>query len=136
MARRKQFSAEEKRAYQAGLRREWAEAKEAAAGNGEVEKIYQHLAKMGVTRLSAVNIQLVLMQAGAAGFDGMPYVDFKTYQEWKRNGFQVERGQSSKVHTITWIGVGGKEEDEDESPSYMFPRLTNLFHSSQVKEIV
>lgn len=136
MARkRKQYTPEEKRAYYAKLHQEWREAKAAAQGNGEVEAIFKHLQKMNIPYLSLVNIQLVLMQAQALGFEGMPYVDFKTYEHWQKSGFQVRRGETSQVHTITWIGQDANEDDED-SESYRFPKLTSLFHSSQVDPII
>lgn len=135
MARkRKQYTPEEKRAYYQSLHQEWREAKEAAQGNGETEAIFKHLQKMKIDRLSLVNIQLVLMQAQALGLEGMPYIDFKTYKEWQRSGFQVRYGETAKVHTITWIG---QDEDEDEEKEgYRFPKLTSLFHSSQVDPII
>ncbi len=131
------YTAEQKREYFAQLRKEWQSAKAASQGNGEIEAIYKHLQKMGIRNLSPVNIQLVYMQAEAVGFEGMPYVDFKTYQEWRKTGYQVRKGEKSQVHTITWVGPGRNGDDgESDKPAYLFPKLTNLFHSSQVDPII
>ena len=134
MARRKQFTAEQKREHFTKIRQEWQAAKEAAQGNGEIETIFKHLKSLGIAQLSPVNIQLVLMQAEPLELDGLPYVDFKPYKHWQKSGFQVRQGEKSQVHTITWIG---KDQDEDsEEEAYRFPKLTSLFHSSQVDPII
>lgn len=133
--KRKQYTPEEKRAYFTKLHQEWREAKEAARGNGEVEAIFKHLQKMNLPHLSLVNIQLVLTQAQALNLEGIPYVDFKTYEHWQKSGYQVRRGEKSQIHTITWLGKDSDEDDED-SESYRFPKLTSLFHSSQVDPII
>lgn len=132
---RKQFTAEQKKAHFDKIRQEWKEAKAAAEGNGKIEAILKHLKSLGITQLSPVNIQLVLMQAEPLGLEGLPYVDFKPYKHWQKSGYQVRQGEKSQIHTITWIGKD-KDKDEDEEETYRFPKLTSLFHSNQVDPII
>lgn len=73
------------------------------------------------------------------GLEGLPYVDFKTYDYWRKAGFQVRRGEKSPVFSITWINGKAKrkaaDEDEDKPDDRRFPKVTRLFHSSQVDSI-
>ncbi len=130
----KEFTPEQKREYYAGLRTKWAEAK-ALAATDEIGAMYIQLAEMGIGDISLYNVSLILMQAQALGLEGIPYVDFKTYNSWKGSGFQVKRGETSPVFSLTWIGA--KDEDGEEvSDGQRWPKLTHLFHSSQVEAIV
>jgi len=79
----------------------------------------------------------------AHNFDGIPYLDMKTYQGWKSSGFQVKRGEKSVVSGITWVGVGTRSEDPKEAEraeaggdkGFVFPKEYHLFHRSQVEAI-
>lgn len=138
--KKKEYTQEEKQAYFAGLRAEWKKAKQLAAEGNEASAIYSQLAKMGLRDISLANCQLVFMQAQAAGFpaDSLPYVDFKTYQDWRKAGFQVRGGETSKVYSITWVGNEPKEGESDEAAKQRkcWPKVTYLFHISQCDEII
>ena len=137
MGKRRQYSQEEKEAYFAQLRAQWAAAKLMAEGNEEIDQLYRHIIRQGVESASHANIVLVLQQAQAAGLDGLPYLDFKDYRGWRSSGFQVRRGETSQVHAITWIGSRDKQEegeadDTQKQAKRRWPKLVHLFHRSQV----
>ena len=130
---KKQFTPEQKREHFNHLRRQWQQAKSLAASD-EIGAIYSQLKDMGITGdISIYNISLILMQAQLLGLEGLPYLDFKTYEGWKKSGFQVKRGEKSPVYSITWVGHKGDEEGEDSKVRW--PKLTHLFHSSQVEAL-
>lgn len=141
MKKRNGYTQEEKRAYYANLRQEWATAKLAAEGNERIEKLRLHLLKMGVETPCLTNIALVLTQAEALGLDGLPYLDFKTYKAWQQAGFHVRKGEQSQVYTITWVGVSKTQQNADDGQDEVvegkrWPKVTALFHTSQVEEAV
>ena len=129
--KRNEFTPEQKREYYASLRQKWTEAK-ALAATDEIGAVYTQLAEMGLSDVSRYNVSLILMQAQALGLAGLPYVDFKTYDGWKGSGFQVKRGEKSPVFSLTWIGQKG-EDGEEQVDGMRWPKLTHLFHTSQVE---
>ena len=131
--KRKDFTPEQKREYYSSLRSKWAEAK-ALAATDEIAAVYAQLAEMGLGDISRYNVSLIFMQAQALGLDGLPYVDFKTYEGWKGAGFQVKRGEKSPVFSLTWIGAKG-EDGEEVADGQRWPKLTHLFHTSQVETL-
>lgn len=129
---KKQFTPQQKKEHFTHLRRQWQQAKNLAASD-PITAIYSQLREMGIARdISIYNISLIMMQAQSLGLEGLPYLDFKTYEGWKKSGFQVKRGEKSPVYSITWVGAKG-EEGEDSGARW--PKLTHLFHSSQVEDI-
>lgn len=87
---------------------------------------------------SPVGFQIAFQEMKQQGFDGIPYVDAKTYKGWKDNGFQVRKGEKSTLGSITWVGVGKKEPTPDKpegKKGFLFPKSYNLFHRSQVDAI-
>jgi hypothetical protein len=87
---------------------------------------------------SRTGFMIVSQEMQQQGFDGIPYVDAKTYKGWRENGFQVRKGEKSTLGSITWVGVGKKAptpaKPEGES-GFLFPKSYNLFHRSQVDAI-
>lgn len=129
----KQRTKEEKQAYYAGLRAQWKEAK-ALMTAGKVAEIEAIIMTHGLN-ISSTGFMIVSMEMRAQGLDGLPYLDAKTYQGWKENGFQVKRGEKSTLGSITWIPVKGKkaENTKDGDNGFMMPKAYNLFHRSQVE---
>ncbi len=136
---RKNFTPEEKQAYFERLRSQWQAAKEFAEHDEQVDQLVDAIVAQGVENVSPTNVMLVLMQAREQGLDGLPYIDFKDYRGWQKAGFQVRRGEKSRVFAITW--VGGEDDrqnnDGDEEPgakkvSRRWPKMVHLFHRSQV----
>jgi hypothetical protein len=132
MTKRNEFTPEQKQAYYNGLRSKWAEAK-ALAATDEIGAVYTQLREMGLGDISRYNVSLIFMQAKELGLDGLPYVDFKTYEHWRASGFQVRKGEKSPVFSLTWIGHKG--EDGEEADGKRWPKMTYLFHSSQVEAL-
>lgn len=136
MARKQEFTQEQKAEYFRNLRQQWQAAKARAAADDSIGAIYTQLCTMGVGDISMYNVSLILMQAESQGLDGLPYVDFKTYEHWRKSGFQVKRGEKSPVFSITWVGgPKGEEAEAGEQDRPRFPKLTHLFHTSQVEAI-
>ena len=130
---RKEFTQEEKREYFKGLRDRWAAAKSYACEDEVRAIIKNHGLNISITGYCFVASQMKTL-----GYDGLPYLDMKTYQGWKDNGFIVCKGQKSNVTGLTWIGIEGKEgaeEGAEKSNSYVMPKAYHLFHRSQVQAI-
>ena len=131
---RKEFTPEQKREYFTGLRNQWQAAKALAAADDSIGAMYAQICQMGIGDISLYSCSLVFMQAKALGLDGLPYVDFKTYDGWRKCGFQVRSGETHKIISITWVGPKPKDGEEEDG-GFRYPKSTNLFHSSQVEAI-
>jgi len=88
--------------------------------------------------ISLWSFAFVLQQMQEQGLEGVPYLHARTYQEWKRAGRQVRRGETAKLISVTWIGeedknVNASETDKQNAKHY--PKLTRLFHHSQTAEV-
>ena len=125
---------EQKKRYYQTLRKNWEEAKKYA----DVDAISAIIAHHGIN-ISVISYAYVQMQMAVMGYDGIPYIDMKTYAGWKENGFQVIKGEKSKVDGITWIPIDKKVKDDNEGEdvidSWKMPKAYRLFHRSQVKAI-
>ena len=117
----------EKKQYFAGLRADWASAKKQLTA----EKIsaIEAIRRTHGLKVSNTGFFFVSLQMKAQGLDGIPYLDAKTYKGWAENGFQVKKGSKSTLSGVTWINVGGNDDDDD---GYMLPKGYHLFHRSQV----
>lgn len=129
---KKSFTPQQKKEHFTQLRRQWQQAKNLSQSD-ELAAVYSQLKGMGVGDISLYNVSLIFMQAREKGLEGLPYLDFKTYEGWKKSGFQVKRGEKSPVYSITWVGSKGDEEGEDSGVRW--PKVTHLFHSSQVETL-
>ena len=116
------------------LRDHWKSVKESLT-QSKIDEAMAIMATHGINS-SIVSYQICLMAMVDAGLEGIPYLDAKTYNGWKKSGFQVKKGEKSFGSGITWVKVGGKkDEDGEESGGYSFPKSYTLFHRSQVEEI-
>ena len=59
----------------------------------------------------------------------LPWLDTKTFEGWKKMWFIVKKGEHAKIHWLTWVAV------KDEDDAYRYPKVYNLFHTSQVEPI-
>lgn len=123
-------SKEEVKAYYKRLREQWAAAKETA----DVDHISAIIKTHGMN-ISVWGYAFVAYQMKAKGLDGLPYLDMKTFQGWKENGFMVRKGEKSTAIGLTWVPIGGEKEDGEEIDAYKIPRTYHLFHKSQVDAI-
>lgn len=125
------YTKEEKKAYFAELRAKWNHAKEMS--NIERLKIEAIIANHGMN-ISATGYAFVAEQMAAQSLDGVPYIDAKTFNGWKENGFIVKKGEKSSLSGITWIKIS-KEEKSGEVDEFSIPKAYHLFHRSQVQPL-
>jgi hypothetical protein len=132
---RKEFSAEEKAAYFKGLRDRWKAAKKVAEEDGNE---FRAIIENHGLNVSITGFIFCAQQMAALGLEGVPYLDCKTYQGWRENGFNVKKGEKSRITGLTWIRADGKEESEleedEDKRGHVFPKSYHLFHRSQVVE--
>jgi len=124
------FTKEQKSEYFRKLREEWTKVKKISEGDDNARAVFE---ASGLKGISYISFQIVLSQMKDLGLEGLPYIDTKTFQGWKQSGFQVKKGEKSKIHGITWIGK--KKENDEEDDAVLFPKVYHLFHKSQVEEI-
>ena len=134
---KKEFTKEEKKEYYKGLRDRWNAAK-SYASEDEIKAI---ISNHGLN-ISIRGYCFVAMQMKELNLDGLPYLDMKTFQGWKENGFIVQKGQKSQVTGLTWItadkrdnGNGDNADNEEKTHSFVMPKAYHLFHRTQVQEI-
>lgn len=128
------YTKDQKKEYFAGLRAQWENAKKLLTDD-KIKVIDAAIATHGLN-ISRTGYMLVSMQMLAQDIDGIPYLDAKTYQGWKENGFQVKKGEKSVLGSITWIGIKSKSVengDKVDKKGFMMPKAYSLFHRSQVE---
>jgi len=134
------YTKEQKQKYFKKLRERWAESKKLAEKDETAKALYKEAFSTTTTgNISYWSFYFTLQDMRANGFDGIPYVDCKTYQGWLKSGFRVKRGEKSRISGIVWLAPMVRDEEtgelvEDES-GIRFPKLYHLFHRSQVEEI-
>jgi len=124
-----------KQEYFKKLREDWKQAKALIENPEYKEKFALLLKESPDMRISATGFAFCLASMKANNFDGLPYMDCKTFKGWKDSGFIVKKGEHSKVDGLTWI-VSTKENDQgEEETSGMYPKAYKLFHSTQVEAL-
>jgi len=129
------FTAEQKKEYFQGLRNQWKVAKDMAE-TAEIKAAWLEAQRTTGGTFSVASFAWVFDQMKKEELDGVPYVDAKTFQGWKKSGFSVQKGEKSNLTGIVWMEVKevkkGEKEAED---SFMMPKVYHLFHKSQVQPI-
>jgi len=133
------FTKEQKREYFKRLRLEWKKSKALAENDLQAEALFREAGLKGV---SYNGFYFVLKQMQKLKLKGIPYVDCKTFQGWRENGYKVKKGEKSKIYGITWLSFEAKKEDKDkkEKPEkdedkVLYPKVYHLFHKTQVVEL-
>lgn len=130
----KTYTKEEKQAYQLELRNKWKEIKD-AVDQKQIDEIKAVIAEHGLN-VSPYSYAFVERSMAQLGYDGIPYLDCKTFHGWKERGFMVRCGEQSKIKGIVWIHANQEKEVESaEDLGYAFPKMYHLFHRSQVEEM-
>lgn len=126
---------EQKQEYFKTLRAKWILIKEALSQ--ELIDEYKAVILSHGLKISPYSFAYVLAQMKKACYDGLPYLDCKTYSKWQECGFKVRKGEKSKVKGITWIGAfkDGQDPQDGSEPDFMYPKEYALFHKSQVEAI-
>lgn len=122
------YTPEQKRAHYQKLRLKWAAAKKAIAEDGGAT--LREIHKLGLS-VSPLSFWICLQEMRAAGLEGTPYIDARTFQGWKAQGFKVKKGSRAFGYGISWIDCS-KEGDEE---TKIYPKTYALFHTSQVEAI-
>ena len=130
---KKTYTKEQKEKYFKSLREQWQVAKKHAQNGGAAE--YEAMIATHGFNISATGYMLVSMQMKAQSLDGIPYLDAKTFNGWKENGFKVRKGEHSTLSGITWIGIKPKDEEDETKTGYAMPKAYHLFHRTQVDPI-
>lgn len=127
----------ERKEYYSMLRAQWAKAKQAAIEHPDsFEAIGMELNRLGLN-YSPMSAWFTKLGMNYYNYDGMPYVDTKTYNGWKASGFKVIKGEHSKLSGLVWMHPKSKnsEGEEVEDSEYVYPKEYKLFHRSQVEAI-
>lgn len=127
------YTKEQRNAYFAGLREDWKKSKALADNDEEAKALYKETGG----RYSYYSFFFTLQDMRKNGFEGLPYIDCKTFNGWKDAGFKVKKGEKSKIKGIVWMHPTSKDDNGEttENEDVLFPKLYHLFHTSQVEEI-
>ncbi len=129
------YTKEEKRAYFAGLRKQWAKNKAQAEQDAGAKAQWQIIKAESPGKISYYGFAFALYAMRAKGLEGLPYIDAKTFRGWREAGFQVKKGEKSIIHGITWIKAKNKGEEESDTDTPIYPKSYALFHKTQVEAI-
>jgi len=124
------YTKEQKQKYFKDLRARWKESKALADKDEVVKALHREVSG----DFSYYSFYFTLMEMRKLKYDGIPYVDCKTFNGWKCAGFQVRKGEKSKLSGITWIG-SDPDPDKDGKDKFVYPKMYKLFHKSQVEKI-
>jgi hypothetical protein len=119
----------ERQEYFKQLRERWANAKKLSLNDNVAKALYQESGGA----VSYTSFYLTLTDMKRLGYEGLPYIDCKTFAGWKTSGFKVKKGEHSKLSGITWIGAEAKDDDNEDV--YIYPKIYRLFHKSQVESL-
>jgi len=126
------YTKEQKKVYFNSLREKWQANKLASEQDVNARAKWEAINKESGQGVSYSGFYFTYQQMQSQGLDGVPYVDAKTFQGWKKAGFQVKKGQKSTLQGISWVEIKDKPEDE----GYLLPKEYHLFHKSQVEPII
>ena len=130
------YSKQQKQDYLKSLRKRWQESKSLADSDASLKQLHEAAFATGAPIQSYYSFAFVAIQMKSQGLSGFPYVDMKTFQGWKENGFKVAKGEHSTADGIVWLSPTYKDADGNEAKDtdYVFPKVYKLFHRSQVVE--
>jgi hypothetical protein len=123
----KTYTKEQKKEYFKNLREEWQKSKKMSENNKEMKAVIREAG----LNCSLTSFAMVQNQMKVQKIDGIPYVDCKTFKNWKESGFKVKKGEKSTVKGIVWMNTSKDDEDD----IYLYPKVYHLFHKKQVEEI-
>ena len=132
------YTPEQKKVYFAGLRARWQAIKDGVT-SGQLDTIKAIIAEHGLN-VSPWSYAFTAASMEYHGFDGVPYLDCKTFLGWRATGFKVKKGEKSKISGISWIIIETKStpdnDNAEEGRQALRPKEYHLFHRSQVEAIV
>jgi hypothetical protein len=134
----KTYTKEDRSAFYRSLREQWKRASETVdLQDPLLLELYAEAARAGLENISQASFAFVFAQMKEQGLTGIPYVDCKTFEGWKRSGFHVRRGEQSRLKGLTWLRAETKNAADAPSAEAerIYPKVYHLFHRSQVEEI-
>lgn len=131
----KKYTKEERAAYMASLREQWKANKAQADQDQDAKAKWLAVqTEAPGQKFSYYGFFYALQSMKQNNFDGLPYVDAKTFQGWKSSGFIVKKGETSKIHGLTWVNASNNDDNEPEERR-LYPKAYALFHRTQVQAI-
>jgi hypothetical protein len=127
---KEQFTKEQKKEYFTNLRNEWKLAKEKADKDQKMKDAYE---EMKLSEGSYWSFYFTLIDMQSQKMEGFPYLDAKTFNKWKEEGFIVKKGEKSKLRGLVWKSF--TKDKDDKLSTVLYPKVYNLFHRSQVEVI-
>lgn len=121
------YTRDQKKVYFNDLRSKWQANKIKAGNDATALDLFN---KLGL-QVSFFSFYFTLQSMKANQFDGVPYIDCKTYQKWIDSGFRVRKGEQSKIDGLAWVDCSKDDSDEIN----LYPKIYKLFHKSQVEPI-
>jgi hypothetical protein len=135
------YSPAEKEAYYFEITSRWENNKALAEADAQAKALYEQAKQQGV-KVSYWSFYFTLTEMRAANLAGLPYLDCKTLNHWRRDGFRVRLGERSRVRGIVWrhplrqeVNAQSGEMEEVEDRANGYPKVYHLFHRSQVEPI-
>jgi hypothetical protein len=125
------YTKEERMEYFKQLRNRWKISKEMAENDELAKALFREIKG----NFSYNSFYFTLQDMRKVGYQGLPYIDCKTFNGWKETGFKVKKGEHSKIDGIVWLEVKSNKETEDDEKLDVYPKLYHLFHRSQVEPI-
>jgi len=129
------YTKAQREAYSQLLREKWKYAKALADRDETAKALYVEMGK----DVSYYSFYFTLMDMKKNGYDGLPYIDCKTFDGWRKIGMRVKKGEKSKISGIVWLEFKTKrivKDDEDkEKNKFIYPKLYHLFHRTQTEEV-
>jgi hypothetical protein len=125
------YTKEERTEYFKQLRNRWKISKEMAENDELAKALFREIKG----NFSYYSFYFTLQDMRKVGYQGLPYIDCKTFNGWKETGFKVKKGEHSKIDGIVWLEVKSNKETEDDEKLDVYPKLYHLFHRSQVEPI-
>lgn len=123
-----------KKQYTQGLRDIWKDRKALADQDTDARARFNAILASADTKFSYYGYYFTLCDMRAQKIDGNPYVDVKTFNGWKANGFKVKKGEKSTLSGITWIHPTSKDKTTGKvEDDFLYPKAYHLFHRGQVE---
>lgn len=132
------YTKEEKKQYFKKLTTRWIEVKNETQSAPEYKQLYE---KSPVkNRISFISYWLTKISMDTYGYKGEPYIDMKTFDAWKKEGYIVRKHEKCNVTGIVWLhSITSKAIIDDkeviEYGDTLYPKQYNLFHRSQVDKL-
>ena len=126
---------EDKKQYFQGLRDGWKKAKDLVNDPEYKAKFQVLMSQAPDFKVSATGFAFCLNSMKRNSFEGLPYLDCKTFAGWKQSGFMVKKGEKSKIDGLTWIASTKENEKGEKETSGMYPKGYRLFHKTQVEAL-